>query len=141
MDEEIIIENNKTEYMPKDFKDKNNYNNKAYYDDEDKTIISENDNTTLNSIINIKKEKNVSNDFIISTELKEKIEKMVDIQFEKEYKKIKDEYDEKIEELLNEQEKVYNKTEILKSKILSLERYLKYYCRKENIDYQSLLEE
>ena len=140
MDEENKIENNKTEYMAKDFRGKNNYNNKVYYNNEDKTIISEKDNTTLNSIININKEKNVSNDFIISTDLKEKIEKMVDIQFEKEYKKIKDEYEEKIEELLSEQEKVYNKTEILKSKVLSLERYLKYYCRKENIDYQSLLE-
>ena len=75
----------------------------------------------------------------IPPELKEQIEKMVDKQFEEEYKKLNAEYDEKIEELLQEQEEISNKNEIIKAKYEALEEYLKNYCKKANIDYNDLL--
>ena len=74
-------------------------------------------------------------------ELKEQIENMVDKQFEEEYQKLYSEYEEKIEELLNEQEMICNKSEILKAKCNALENYVKNYCKKANIDYDSLLKE
>ena len=76
---------------------------------------------------------------IMTDEFREEIEKMVDKQFENEYSKINKEYEEKLEELLNEQEKVFNKNEMLKAKFNALEKYLKNYCKKVNIDYDSLL--
>ena len=76
---------------------------------------------------------------IMTEEFKEEIEKMVDKQFEKEYSKLNKEYEEKLEELLNEQEKIFNKNEMLKAKYNALEKYLKNYCKKVNIDYDSLL--
>ena len=76
---------------------------------------------------------------IMTQEFREEIEKMVDKQFENEYSKINKEYEEKLEELLNEQEKVFNKNEMLKAKFNALEKYLKNYCKKVNIDYDSLL--
>ena len=76
---------------------------------------------------------------IITEEFKQEIEKMVDQQFEKEYIKLNNEYEEKIEELLNEQEEIFNRHEILKAKYNSLEKYLKNYCKKAGIDYDSLL--
>ena len=72
-------------------------------------------------------------------EFKEEIEKMVDKQFEEEYSKINKEYDEKLEELLIEQEKIFNKNEMLKAKYNALEKYVKNYCKKANIDYDNLL--
>ena len=75
----------------------------------------------------------------IPPELKEQIEKMVDKQFEEEYKKLNAEYDEIIEELLQEQEEISNKNEIIKAKYEALEEYLKNYCKKANIDYNDLL--
>ena len=75
----------------------------------------------------------------IPPELKEQIEKIVDKQFEEEYKKLNAEYDEKIEELLQEQEEISNKNEIIKAKYEALEEYLKNYCKKANIDYNDLL--
>ena len=75
----------------------------------------------------------------IPPELKEQIEKMVDKQFEEEYKKLNAEYDEKIEELLQVQEEISNKNEIIKAKYEALEEYLKNYCKKANIDYNDLL--
>ena len=64
---------------------------------------------------------------------------LVDKQFEEEYTKLNNEYEEKIEELLIEQEKIFNKNEMLKAKCNALENYLKNYCKKANIDYDSLL--
>ena len=78
---------------------------------------------------------------IITEEMKEQIEKMVDLQFEEEYRKLNDEYEEKIEELLIEQEKVINKNEIIKAKYDALESYLKNYCKMANIDYENLLKD
>ena len=75
----------------------------------------------------------------ISPEIKEQIERMVDAQFEETYKNINAEYDSKIEELLNEQEEICNKNEIIKAKYEALEEYLKNYCKRMNIDYESLL--
>ena len=78
---------------------------------------------------------------IITKEMKEQIEKMVDLQFEEEYNKLKNEYEEKIEELLIEQEKIINKNEIIKAKYDALESYLKNYCKMANIDYENLLKD
>ena len=75
----------------------------------------------------------------ISPELKEQIERMVDSQFEQTYKKINDEFDKKIEDLINEKEEIDNKNEMIKAKYEALEEYLKNYCKKVNIDYESLL--
>ena len=75
----------------------------------------------------------------ISPEIKEQIERMVDAQFEETYKNINTEYDAKIEELLNEQEEICNKNEMIKAKYEALEEYLKTYCKRMNIDYEGLL--
>ena len=75
----------------------------------------------------------------IPIELKEQIEKKVDAKFEEEYKLLNAEYDEKIEELLNEYEEICNKNEIIKAKYEALEDYLKNYCKRNNIDYNELL--
>ena len=78
---------------------------------------------------------------IITEEMKEQIEKMVDLQFEEEFNKLNNEYEEKIEELLIEQEKIINKNEIIKAKYDALESYLKNYCKMANIDYENLLKD
>ena len=85
---------------------------------------------------NKKKKNNIP---ILIEEFKEQIENIIDQQFEDEYEKLNSEYEEKIEQLLNEQEKINNKNEILKAKYNALEKYLKNYCKKVNIDYESLL--
>ena len=77
----------------------------------------------------------------IAPELKEQIERMVDAQFNEVYKRINAEYDEKIEELIDEQEEISNKNEMIKSKYEALEEYLKNYCKRVNMDYESLLKE
>ena len=77
----------------------------------------------------------------IAPELKEQIERMVDVQFDEVYKRINAEYDEKIEELIDEQEEISNKNEMIKSKYEALEEYLKNYCKRVNIDYENLLKE
>ena len=75
----------------------------------------------------------------IPSELKLQIEKMVDLQFEEEFKKLSAEYDQKIDELIQEQEEISNKNEMIKAKYEALEEYLKNYCKKANIDYNDLL--
>ena len=77
----------------------------------------------------------------IAPELKEQIKRMVDVQFDEVYKRINTEYDEKIEELIDEQEEISNKNEMIKSKYEALEVYLKNYCKRVNIDYENLLKE
>ena len=77
----------------------------------------------------------------IAPELKEQIKRMVDVQFDEVYKRINTEYDEKIEELIDEQEEISNKNEMIKSKYEALEEYLKNYCKRVNIDYENLLKE
>ena len=76
---------------------------------------------------------------ILIEEFKEQIENIIDQQFEDEYEKLNRESEEKIEQLLNEQEKINIKNEILKAKYNALEKYLKNDCKKANIDYESLL--
>ena len=78
---------------------------------------------------------------IITDEMKEQIEKMVDLQFEEEFNKLNNEYEEKIEELLIELEKIIIKNEIIKAKYDALESYLKNYCKMANIDYEKLLDD
>ena len=90
--------------------------------------------------INDKKAKKAKNkEPIITEELKEQIEKMVDKEFELQYKELNNYYEQKVEELLNEQETIFNKNEILKQQFNSLVRYIKNYCRKANIDYETLI--
>ena len=90
--------------------------------------------------INDKKAKKAKNkEPIITEELKEQIEKMVDKEFELQYKELNNYYEQKVEELLNEQETIFNKNEILKQQFNSLVRYIKNYCRKANIDYEALI--
>ena len=101
--------------------------------------------TFINNSYNIDDSKNLTQNIIIpqkmelSPEIKEQIEKMVDSQFEEAYKALNDEYDMKIEELINEQEEISNKNEMIKSKYEALEEYLKNYCKRANIDYEALL--
>ena len=101
--------------------------------------------TFINNTYNIDDSKNLTQNIIIpqkmelSPEIKEQIEKMVDSQFEEAYKALNDEYDMKIEELINEQEEISNKNEMIKSKYEALEEYLKNYCKRANIDYEGLL--
>ena len=68
-------------------------------------------------------------------EIKKIIEDKVDFYMNKEYEELFNEYEEKINDLLEYQEKVFIKNEILKQKIYSLNNYLKLYCKKNNIDY------
>ena len=103
----------------------------------EKTDIT-NDSTMDTSNLNNSKTKSNS---LISSELKEQIEKMVDDQFEEAYKIINAEYDQKIEELINEREEICNKNEMIKSKYEALEEYLRNYCKRMNIDYDSLVKE
>ena len=92
-------------------------------------------------VLDSKKVKKAKKKPIITEEMKEQIEKIVDLQFEEEYRKLNDEYEEKIEELLIEQEKIINKNEIIKAKYDALESYLKNYCKMANIDYENLLKD
>ena len=135
-----------------------NYNkeiNHTKKNDEDKSIEDEDNemNSTCSQTVsnlfseesnnnkskNKNHKKNKKNKTSLMGEFKEQIEKMIDKQFEEEYIKINKDYDEKIEELLNEQELIYNKNEIIKAKYYALEKYLKNYCKKLNIDYESLI--
>ena len=132
-----------------------NYNNSILNEDA-KTTYSESNknnmslmNMSMSMSMNQKEEvlkeskqvKKAQKKPIITEEMKEQIEKMVDLQFEEEYRKLNDEYEEKIEELLIEQEKVINKNEIIKAKYDALESYLKNYCKMANIDYENLLKD
>ena len=117
---------------------------------DEQSIINENTmaSSTLindNSLTNNSKELSQNTIILekteISPEIKELIEKMVDDQFEEEYKKINAEYDKKIEELINEREEICNKNEMIKSKYEALEEYLRNYCKRMNIDYDSLVKE
>ena len=142
-EENNIIEKNK------------NYNNSILNEDAKTTYSESNKNNmslmsmSMSMSMNQKEEvlkeskqvKKAQKKPIITEEMKEQIEKMVDLQFEEEYRKLNDEYEEKIEELLMEQEKVINKNEIIKAKYDALESYLKNYCKMANIDYENLLKD
>ena len=80
-----------------------------------------------------------SNLLKISNEKKNKIESIIDQIFEEEYDKLRKQYEDNIEDLIKEQEKIFNKNEILKAKYSALEKYLRYFCRKSNIDYENLI--
>ena len=117
---------------------------------DEQSIINENtmaSSTLINDTSLMNNSKELSQNTIIlekteiSPEIKEQIEKMVDDQFEEEYKKINAEYDKKIEELINEREEICNKNEMIKSKYEALEEYLRNYCKRMNIDYDSLVKE
>ena len=131
-------------------------NNKLNYDNSfwDNNDISNNTSLemNLNNIYLEKQEKNninhkkqkqqikhLNKEPIITEEFKEIIEDMIDKQFELQYNELNNYYEQKVEELLNEQEKIFNKNQILKQKFNSLVKYIKNYCRKANIDYEALL--
>ena len=141
----IIIEKNR------------NYNNSILNDDANTTYSDSNKNgmsmnmsmMSMSMSMNQKEEvlkeskkvKKRKRKPIITDEMKEQIEKMVDLQFEEEFNKLNNEYEEKIEELLIEQEKIIIKNEIIKAKYDALESYLKNYCKMANIDYEKLLDD
>ena len=117
---------------------------------DEQSIINENtmaSSTLINDTSLMNNSKELSQNTIIlekaeiSPEIKEQIEKMVDDQFEEAYKIINAEYDQKIEELINEREEICNKNEMIKSKYEALEEYLRNYCKRMNIDYDSLVKE
>ena len=95
-----------------------------------------NEKTSINNSIIVKKTKKTP---LINQEYIEKIDKLIDEQLEEEYIKLNGEYEQKIEQLLNEQENIFNKNELIKAKYYALEKYLKYYCKKLNVDYESML--
>ena len=134
-----------------------NYNNSILNDDANTTYSDSNKNgmsmnismMSMSMSMNQKEEvlkeskkvKKAQKKPIITEEMKEQIEKMVDLQFEEEFNKLNNEYEEKIEELLIEQEKIIIKNEIIKAKYDALESYLKNYCKMANIDYEKLLDD
>ena len=132
------------------------YNKKDIQTKEQNSILSEtmsdsnfnysldkiNQTQTENTIIIPENKKQVENDDIdeeLSAEIKEQIAKMVDAQFSEEYNKLNQEFNDKIEELINEQEMMDDKYEIIKAKYDALEEYIKNYCKRNNIDFNSLL--
>ena len=78
-------------------------------------------------------------EYELSDELREEIEKRVDLQFQDKYKEMSEYYENRIFDLLNEQEKVFTKSEMIKAKINTLENYLKYYCKINGIDFDELI--
>ena len=114
------------------------YNKKDIQTKEQNSILSEtmsdsnfnysldkiNQTQTENTIIIPENKKQVENDDIdeeLSAEIKEQIAKMVDAQFSEEYNKLNQEFNDKIEELINEQEMMDDKYEIIKAKYDALE--------------------
>ena len=94
-----------------------------------KSEIKNNINLNEDNVIDIIEEK------YNNEEIKKIIEDKVDFYMNREYEELFNEYEEKINDLLEYQEKVFIKNEILKQKIYSLNNYLKLYCKKNNIDY------
>ena len=134
------------------------YNKKDIQTKEQNSILSEtmsdsnfnysldkiNQTQTENTIIIPENKKQVENDDIdeeLSAEIKEQIAKMVDAQFSEEYNKLNQEFNDKIDELINEQEMMDDKYEIIKAKYDALEEYIKNYCKRNNIDFNSLLQD
>ena len=78
-------------------------------------------------------------EYELSDELRQEIEKRVDSQFQDKYKEMSEYYENRIFDLLNEQEKVFTKSEIIKAKINTLENYLKNYCKINGIDFDELI--
>ena len=86
-------------------------------------------------------ENDSDDEYELSDELRQEIEKRVDLQFQDKYKEMNEYYEEKIFNLLNEQEKVFTKSEMIKAKINTLENYLKNYCKINGIDFNELVSE
>lgn len=78
-------------------------------------------------------------EYELSDELRQEIENKVDQQFEAKYKEMAEYYDNKIYDLLCEQEKVFGKSEMIKAKIGTLETYIKNYCKINGLDYNELI--
>ena len=142
----MLIEQNEENNI---IKKNRNYNNSILNEDA-KTTYSESSKNGMSMSMSMNQKEEVLKESkkvkktkkpIITKEMKEQIEKMVDLQFEEEYNKLNNEYEEKIEELLIEQEKIINKNEIIKAKYDALESYLKNYCKMANIDYENLLKD
>ena len=73
-------------------------------------------------------------------EIKNIVEDKVDSYMMKKYEELSKDYEGKINDLLELQENVFIKKEMIKQKIISLKNYLMSYCKKHNIDYDSLTE-
>ena len=114
----------------------NSYNEKSY------SPIKKNKNTNFEEekLKCDEEEKQNEKNKLISNEENIKIESMIEQALEIEYENLKKFYEEKIEDLLYEQENVFNKNEIIKAKYSALEQYLINFCRQSNIDYESLID-
>ena len=73
-----------------------------------------------------------------SEELKRVIEKKIISFTNEEFTLLSECLEEKINSLLMHQEEIYIKNEMLKLKVLYLEKYLMFYCKRNNIDYNSI---
>ncbi len=73
-------------------------------------------------------------------EIKAIVEEKVDFYMMKKIEELSNYYEGKINDLLEIQENVFIKKEMIKQKIISLQNYLKSYCKKNNIDYDNIRE-
>ena len=73
-------------------------------------------------------------------EIKAIVENKVDFYMMKKYEELSNDYERKINDLLEIQENVFIKKEMIKQKIISLKNHLMSYCKNHNIDYDSLRE-
>ena len=89
-----------------------------------------------------KKENKTKNDSIElnydSDEFKKLIEDRVDSYLMKEYDDLYNNYEMKLNHLLNTQEELFMENEIIKKKLFYLDNYVKNYCKKNNIDIKLL---
>ena len=120
------------------FDEKND--NNSYIKNSYSAIKKNNTNFEDENLKCYKEEKQNEKNKLISDEENSKIESMIDQALELEYENLKKFYEEKIEDLLCEQENVFNKNEIIKAKYSALEQYLINFCRQSNIDYESLID-
>ena len=108
-----------------------------------KTDIKSNEfqnETEENININEKNIIDIIKDIYDYNEIKKIVEDKVDFYMMKKYEELSSEYEGKINDLLEIQENVFIKKEMIKQKIISLKNYLMSYCKKNNIDYDSLRE-
>ena len=104
----------------------NNYDNNQQKETEKN---KKNENKTKNDLI----EANYDND-----EYKKIIEERVDSYLMKEYDELFNNFEIKLNHLLNIQEELFIENDIIKQKLFHLDNYLKIYCQKNNIDINLL---
>ena len=108
-----------------------------------KTDINTNEfknETEININIDEKNIIDVLKDTYEYDEIKAIVEDKVDFYMMKKFEELSNYYEGKINDLLEVQENVFIKKEMIKQKIISLQNYLKSYCKKNNIDYDNIRE-